>query len=588
MRINIKVNFNGDEMFHPFAAGGALEYLPKMLAMQSNVKDAFVAVNNALCNVNGGLGELTEAHEFLGDRIQYKEEKLNEQIIYKSQAIADFLSNALQTETKIIVKIQLKNIKFYKINKWARTADMRSLGENIKIAVKSAWKSTVKFVRGHSTEIKIVLAVVVVAALIALSIFTGGAAAVLFGMMAKGALTMMLVGGAMGAGFGLLSGGSFKQVTALMADGMLFGAIGGAAFGAGGYILAGGAAAGAGGYLAVNTAATLSQNVSAFAVRSLGSMLATFTGHVIDTAGTDKFMNAKFQNNFAISTALQMAGDLIGMGMAYKLTQTGITIPTLSKLSEKGIFKIVKDLGIKNAPAVSKTAAVKDAAVTTPVLKGTTPAVTGSKWKMPDLSKFMQKFKSNKPAPANVASAEGTEASIKNSVAYVEGSEAPIKNSVVYVEGTQASIKGNIAYVEGSEVSFGKIVDIYPDGTAVVREPGQGFKLPDLKEFFINDVTKTADGTTIKFNSMPWQNNPFILDSTRASGFRASGMQIAASYTIPTTGTVINHAYTSDGAANFLMGDTLNINFNYFKPVGNPVVFPDKINVPDINIPSDK
>ncbi len=112
----------------------------------------------------------------------------------------------------------------------------------------------------------------------------------------------------------------------------------------------------------------------------------------------------------------------------------------------------------------------------------------------------------------------------------------------------------------------------------------KNIKLPKInenfKKVFINDIQKINGKTVIKFNPLPWQNDPFTMDP-KIFNFAERTSGVITGYVMPSTGTILSHAYSSDGAANFLLGDTLSIDLN-FKPINKPLDAVKGVSVPDV------
>ncbi|SDA23155.1 hypothetical protein SAMN02910447_02293 [Ruminococcus sp. YE71] len=227
----------------------------KLADRNRDVVNAFKTVQTRTQTLSGGVGNLKPALDAVSERVKQTEEKRVEKIENAGQRFAMFLNNTLQTDKRVAQDIKVSNQEFYNVNPWAvpkkpkkwwqKVGDWfkkvgKKIGGAVKKAVtwvadkvKKAWDATVKFIKKHyKTILKIVGGAVLIAGLFALSVVTGGAAAGVFALAAKAAVTMALTSTATSVVSGIVQGKSAEEIFDSAGDSFFKGAITGAISGA--------------------------------------------------------------------------------------------------------------------------------------------------------------------------------------------------------------------------------------------------------------------------------------------------------------------------------------------------------------------
>ncbi len=171
-----------------------------LLGKARKTVSSFQTIRSFTYNMNGGVGVLQDAVSQIESRLAVEEEKVTalEQVQKKADAFIEYVK---QTDLKVGGLVSRNKQEFYELNPWAKPPPppkeeqkewyehvgdfFNGLGNAVSETVQKAWNGIKSFC--NSSVGKIVLSVGAVAALAALTVFTGGAAAVIFGMTAIGA-----------------------------------------------------------------------------------------------------------------------------------------------------------------------------------------------------------------------------------------------------------------------------------------------------------------------------------------------------------------------------------------------------------------
>lgn len=267
------------------------------------VVSSFKEVKSKIYNMDGGVGKLQTAVDLIDERIKKEDEVKEEKIKTAGQRLAAFMNTAKQTDIKVAKMVASNQQKFFEANPWAippappkkkslwqRIKDgFKKIGKAIKKAAtwvvdtaKKVWKKTKEFCKKHwKAIVKIVVGVVVIAGLAALSVFTGGAAAPLFAVAAKGAAICACTSAAVSVVSGVAQGKSFGEIFDSSADSFMIGAVTGAATG-----FAGAAASS----VASATGSQLLGEVTKIGVETAGKFLAKGASYLIDKGSLKGFM----------------------------------------------------------------------------------------------------------------------------------------------------------------------------------------------------------------------------------------------------------------------------------------------------------
>lgn len=275
-----------------------------------DVAASFKEVKSKICNMNGGAGKLQSAVDLIDQRITKDDEPKIEKIRTAGQKLAAFMQNVKSTDHKVAQTIALNQEKFFQANPWAippappkkksrwqKFKDgLKKLGKAIGNAFKKAgkwiantakklWKKTKEFCKKHwKAIVKVVVGVVVIAGLAALSVFTGGAAAPLFAVAAKGAAICACTSAATTVVSGVIQGKSFGQIFDEGANSFMIGSITGAVSG-----FAGAAA----GSVTSATGSKLLGDLTKIGIETGGKMLANGASYLIDNGSLKGFMKAE-------------------------------------------------------------------------------------------------------------------------------------------------------------------------------------------------------------------------------------------------------------------------------------------------------
>ena len=287
--------------------------LTVMKADTEKVIDSFKAVKSKIYNMDGGAGNLHLAMQNLGA----------------------FLHTVRMADQRAAQTISASNALFYEANPWAippPPPKKKSVWQRIKDAfkkagkaiagafkkavdwvvdcAKKAWTATKNFIVKHwKAIVKIVVGIVVIAGLAALSVFTGGAAAPLFLVAAKGAAIAAATGAAVTVVSGVVQGKSAGEIFDSCGDSILMGAVTGAV---GGFA---GAAAGA---VTSATGSQLLGELTKIGVEMGGKIIATGTNYLIDNNGSlDGYWDAHGKDiliSGASAAGSAVGGELVSMG----------------------------------------------------------------------------------------------------------------------------------------------------------------------------------------------------------------------------------------------------------------------------------
>ena len=269
--------------------------LTMMKIDQEKVIDSFKAVKSKIYNMDGGVGNLQTAVEQLDERINKVDSQRVEKINLAMQNLGAFLHTVRMADQKAGKAIAGA---FKKAVDW------------VVDCAKKAWTATKNFIVKHwKAIVKIVVGIVVIAGLAALSVFTGGAAAPLFLVAAKGAAIAAATGAAVTVVSGVAQGKSAGEIFDSCGDSILMGAVTGAV---GGFA---GAAAGA---VTSATGSQLLGELTKIGVEMGGKIIATGTNYLIDNNGSlDGYWDAHGKDiliSGASAAGSAVGGELVSMG----------------------------------------------------------------------------------------------------------------------------------------------------------------------------------------------------------------------------------------------------------------------------------
>ena len=309
--------------------------LTVMKADTEKVIDSFKAVKSKIYNMDGGAGNLQTAVEQLDERINKVDSQRVEKVDLAMQNLGAFLHTVRMADQRAAQTISASNALFYEANPWAippPPPKKKSVWQRIKDAfkkagkaiagafkkavdwvvdcAKKAWTATKNFIVKHwKAIVKIVVGIVVIAGLAALSVFTGGAAAPLFLVAAKGAAIAAATGAAVTVVSGVVQGKSAGEIFDSCGDSILMGAVTGAV---GGFA---GAAAGA---VTSATGSQLLGELTKIGVEMGGKIIATGTNYLIDNNGSlDGYWDAHGKDilvSGASAAGSAVGGELVSMG----------------------------------------------------------------------------------------------------------------------------------------------------------------------------------------------------------------------------------------------------------------------------------
>ena len=309
--------------------------LTVMKADTEKVIDSFKAVKSKIYNMDGGAGNLQTAVEQLDERINKVDSQRVEKVDLAMQNLGAFLHTVRMADQRAAQTISASNALFYEANPWAippPPPKKKSVWQRIKDAfkkagkaiagafkkavdwvvdcAKKAWTATKNFIVKHwKAIVKIVVGIVVIAGLAALSVFTGGAAAPLFLVAAKGAAIAAATGAAVTVVSGVVQGKSAGEIFDSCGDSILMGAVTGAV---GGFA---GAAAGA---VTSATGSQLLGELTKIGVEMGGKIIATGTNYLIDNNGSlDGYWDAHGKDiliSGASAAGSAVGGELVSVG----------------------------------------------------------------------------------------------------------------------------------------------------------------------------------------------------------------------------------------------------------------------------------
>ncbi|MBQ4261709.1 MAG: hypothetical protein II709_07490, partial [Ruminococcus sp.] len=309
--------------------------LTVMKADTEKVIDSFKAVKSKIYNMDGGAGNLQTAVEQLDERINKVDSQRVEKVDLAMQNLGAFLHTVRMADQRAAQTISASNALFYEANPWAippPPPKKKSVWQRIKDAfkkagkaiagafkkavdwvvdcAKKAWTATKNFIVKHwKAIVKIVVGIVIIAGLAALSVFTGGAAAPLFLVAAKGAAIAAATGAAVTVVSGVVQGKSAGEIFDSCGDSILMGAVTGAV---GGFA---GAAAGA---VTSATGSQLLGELTKIGVEMGGKIIATGTNYLIDNNGSlDGYWDAHGKDiliSGASAAGSAVGGELVSVG----------------------------------------------------------------------------------------------------------------------------------------------------------------------------------------------------------------------------------------------------------------------------------
>ena len=280
----------------------------KPLSERQNVIKTFKEVKSKIYNMDGGAGNLQEAVDKISDRIKNYDTQAFQKMETAGDRLGMFLRNANKVDLSVARMVKTNQEEFFKQypcfipppppkkkSRWEKFKEgCRKIGRAIVKGVKKAvnwvkdtakkvWKKTVDFCKKHwKAIVKVVVGVVIIAGLAALSVFTGGAAAPLFAVAAKGAAIAACTGAAVTTVTGIAKGQSFGEIFDGAANSFLVGSITGAA---------GGFAGAAGGAVTSATGSQLLGQVAKIGVETTGNLLANGASYLIDNGTLKGYMD---------------------------------------------------------------------------------------------------------------------------------------------------------------------------------------------------------------------------------------------------------------------------------------------------------
>lgn len=275
-----------------------------------DVRQVFKEVRSKISDMDGGAGELQSAADQLTQRQIKSEIAAEERIKTAGERLGMFLQNARTVDKKVAALVAVNQVQFFiqhpdlipppppkGKSAWQRFKDgCKKLGKAIVGGFKKAanwvaetakkvWKATVDFCKKHwKAIVKVVVGVVVIAGLAALSVVTGGAAAPLLAVAAKGAAIAACTGAAVSVVSGVAKGQSFDEIFDNAGNSFLVGSITGAV---------GGFAGAAAGSVASATGSQLLGELTKVGIETAGKMLAEGASFLIDKGTLSGFMDAK-------------------------------------------------------------------------------------------------------------------------------------------------------------------------------------------------------------------------------------------------------------------------------------------------------
>lgn len=224
-----------------------------------------------------------------------------------------FLVNANRTDKKVAEMVAVNQAEFFrqhpdlippappkKESLWTRIKKgLKKIGNAIvggvkkavnwiKDTVKKAWRAAVDFCKKHwKAIVKIVVGALIIGGLAALSVFTGGAAAPLFALAAKGAAIAACTGAAVAVVGGAVNVKSFGEIFDSAADSFLIGSVTGSV---------GGFAGAAAGSVASATDSELLGEITRIEISSVGKLLADGASYLIDNGTLNGYMDQEGWN----------------------------------------------------------------------------------------------------------------------------------------------------------------------------------------------------------------------------------------------------------------------------------------------------
>ena len=239
------------------AVGSFASEYSKMVSRAESIVNAFKSVESQIHKMNGGAGTVQPAVDHLENRIEKVDKPKVQKLESAGQRFAMFVSNTIQTDRRVADTLKAVNADFYKVYPWAEYHPPKkpSLWQRIKNGIKNAfkaigqafkdafnwvkdklkkaWHATVDLLKKHyKTILKIVGGAILIAGLFALSAVTGGAAAGIFALAAKAAVTAALTSTATSVVTGIVQGKSAGEIFDSAGDSFFKGAVTGAISGA--------------------------------------------------------------------------------------------------------------------------------------------------------------------------------------------------------------------------------------------------------------------------------------------------------------------------------------------------------------------
>lgn len=123
---------------------GLYEHLNGMIRSSEDVISSFITVQNKALSLNGGIGILGEAVEYVGERIKAEEDKLSHAKEVLNQTIA-FTGNTIATDKEVAAIVSRNKEAFYRMHPWLRpprSEDEKSFLERAYEYVKEGFRKT--------------------------------------------------------------------------------------------------------------------------------------------------------------------------------------------------------------------------------------------------------------------------------------------------------------------------------------------------------------------------------------------------------------------------------------------------------------
>ena len=120
--------------------------LNRMIGSSEDIISSFKTVENKTCNLNGGVGSLGDALNYVQERIRSEEEKLSHARDVLTQTVT-FTEHAIRTDNAVAEIVKQNKEEFYQIHPWLRppkTEDEKNCLEKAWDNVKEGFKKSAK------------------------------------------------------------------------------------------------------------------------------------------------------------------------------------------------------------------------------------------------------------------------------------------------------------------------------------------------------------------------------------------------------------------------------------------------------------